>query len=133
MVSDCQSLCPRPPRIPPYPHTPTLAKTLAPEQVWPRDFDASKVHLVPGNHDVNSEAPDVGPSAALACRWLAAACLCYPFALGCRLQLLRPLPRNPCGRAVKVLLLLLLLLLPLPLPLPLAAASPAPALPLPLL
>ena len=26
------------------------------DAVWPSHFDASKVHLVPGNHDVNSEA-----------------------------------------------------------------------------
>lgn len=26
------------------------------DAVWPSQFDASKVHLVPGNHDVNSEA-----------------------------------------------------------------------------
>lgn len=28
------------------------------DDVWPSKFDKQKVHLIPGNHDVNSDAPD---------------------------------------------------------------------------
>ena len=30
---------------------------MSPPQVWPSMFAAERVHLVPGNHDVNSDAP----------------------------------------------------------------------------